>query len=61
MSTSRASFSQRTDKPEWVRLRAGTVDTDFTPALTYHIHYDSRVSWYEPEDECERFAEGKPQ
>lgn len=53
-------YSQRTDKPEWVRLRAGTVDGDFTPRYAYHIYYGSRASWFDPADELDKYDTGKP-
>lgn len=54
-------YSQRTNKPEWVRLRAGTVDGDFEPHYSYHIHYGSRVSWFDPDDDLDRYETTKPQ
>lgn len=54
-----AIYSARDDSPEVKRLRLGTIDTSFTCSSVYHIHADSRASWYQLTDQFPRFGAGK--
>lgn len=40
-----ALYSQRSDSPDIIRLRLGTVTEGHIPAPHYEIHCDSRSSW----------------
>lgn len=53
-------FSQRMDRPEVMRLRLGTLEGNPPLKPSYHIYWDSRVSWFECHDDLPKYAEGKP-
>lgn len=40
-------FSQRTDMPEVIRLRLGTVTEGLIPKPAYQIYCDDRSEWFE--------------
>ncbi len=52
-------FSQRTDHPEVLRLRLGTVSGDIQGRPGYHIYHDSRANWFTLNDDLPRHAAGK--
>ncbi len=52
-------FSQRTDRPEVLRLRVGTLMGDLEARPGYHIYHDSRANWFSLSDDLPRYAESK--
>jgi len=44
-------------KPEWSRLRIGTLTTPITVKPSYHIYADLAAEWYEFTDTLPRYAE----
>ncbi len=50
-------YSRLDTKPEWLRLRIGTLTTPITAKPSYHIYADSAAEWYEFTDELPRYAE----
>lgn len=52
-------YSARTDLPEIVRLRLGTVETAFECSNKYHIYASSKAAWHEINDDHPRFNAGK--
>ncbi len=49
-------YSARDDLPGVKRLRLGTVDTPFTCANAFHIHTDSKASWWDCDDGLPSYA-----
>lgn len=52
-------FSQRTDHPEILRLRVGSLSGDVAARPGYHIYHDSRANWFTLTDDLPRYAENK--
>lgn len=52
-------FSQRTDMPEVIRLRLGTVTEGHIPAPAYEIFCDSRSHWLETNTDRPCYAHNK--
>lgn len=50
-------FSKIDDIPEFVRIRLGTLDTDFDAKPSRHTFTNSKASWYEICDTAARFEE----
>ena len=49
-------YSAKDDRPEVKRLRLGTVETPFVCSNVFHIHGDSKASWFDFNDTHPRFA-----
>ena len=49
-------YSAKDDRPEVKRLRLGTVETPFVCSNVFHIHVDSKASWFDFNDTHPRFA-----
>lgn len=52
-------FSQRTDMPEVIRLRLGTVTEGHIPAPAYQIYCDSKAKWLVLDDAKPCYAQNK--
>jgi hypothetical protein len=52
-------FSQRTDMPEVIRLRLGSVTQGHIPAPQYQIYCDSKAAWFELAEHQACFAQNK--
>lgn len=50
-------YSARKDLPGILRLRLGTIETDFTCNNKYHIFSASKASWHDITDDCLQFPE----
>jgi hypothetical protein len=48
-------YSQRTDRPDVLRLRIGTLDTPISARPAYHIYCDSKAEWWEIEGDLPKF------
>lgn len=49
-------YSQRTDMPETIRLRLGTVTSGDIPETSYVIYCESKSSWFSHKAERPRYA-----
>ena len=52
-------FSQRTDAPNTIRLRVGTVSEGNIPEPNYQIYCESRSAWFSLSDDKPEYLEGK--
>jgi len=52
-------FSQRTDMPEVVRLRLGTLTSLVNHTPDYHIFYGSKVDWFDGVGQVPTYDENK--
>ena len=48
-------YSRKDGAPEVLRLRVGTIDEPAALEATFHKFYDERASWFDPDDDLERF------
>ena len=53
-------YSQRTDMPEVMRLRLGTVTEGVAAEPGYEIYCESRSSWFREDSQRPRYPQGKP-
>lgn len=51
-------FSQRASLPGVVRIRAGLLAEPVGTAPQFHMHVDSRCSWWPIQDDLPRYAQG---
>lgn len=54
-------YSQRSDRPETLRLRIGTLDTPITTRPQAHIYAASKAEWDEIHDALPRHAATEPE
>lgn len=52
-------FSQRTDLPEVIRLRLGTVTEGHIPAPAYQIYCDSKAAWLQLDAQIPCYPQNK--
>lgn len=52
-------YSQRTDMPETIRLRLGTVTEGLIPEANYEIYCESRSDWFNSNTERPKFQQNK--
>lgn len=52
-------FSQRTDLPEVIRLRLGTVTEGHIPEPAYEIYCDSKSAWYGADESRPNYQQNK--
>ncbi len=52
-------FSQRTDMPEVIRLRLGTVREGYIPPPAYQIYCDSKATWLQLGEQVLCYPENK--
>lgn len=50
-------FSQRTDMPEVIRLRLGTITEGVIPEPSYEIYCESKSDWYDSKKERPKYKE----
>lgn len=50
-------ISRRTGVPDWVRVRAGTLDAPVPARPRAHFHVASKADWWDIEDDLPRYAE----
>jgi hypothetical protein len=53
-------FSQRTDMPETIRLRVGTVTSGKIPSPSYQIFCESMADWFEMSADLPKYQQRKP-
>lgn len=53
-------FSQRTDMPEVIRLRLGTLTQGRIPAPAYQIYCDSKAAWLQLDAQTPCYPQNKP-
>ncbi|MEM7208670.1 MAG: GFA family protein [Pseudomonadota bacterium] len=53
-------YSQLIKKPDVLRLRIGTLDTEIDAKPTAHIYVDSKAEWHEINDGLPQFSEREP-
>ncbi|MES2821190.1 MAG: GFA family protein [Pseudomonadota bacterium] len=53
-------FSQRTDLPGVLRLRAGLLKGHVSAAVGLHAQYASRANWWQRQDDAPRYEELPP-
>lgn len=49
-----------TDRRDFVEINTGTLDDPESVRPQYHIWYDSRVAWFEIDDDLPRYAQSAP-
>ncbi len=52
-------FSQRDDAPEIIRLRLGSLDNQWLPEPTVHIHHDKAAVWVQFDDSHDLYGADK--
>ena len=52
-------FSQRTDMPETIRLRVGTITEGKIPEPSYQIYCESVSNWFELDENRPRYKQNK--
>lgn len=52
-------FSQRTDMPELIRLRLGTVTEGQVPKPDYEIYCESSANWFDANDDRPKYSQNK--
>ncbi len=50
-------YSKRTDLPDVLRVRAGTIDGDLRTKPVAHFYYASKANWFEVNDDLPKFPE----
>ncbi|MFV1873409.1 MAG: GFA family protein [Oleiphilus sp.] len=53
-------YSQRTDMPEVIRLRLGTVTQGDIPEISYEIFCESKADWFQQDTKRPCYAQHKP-
>ncbi len=53
-------YSQRTDMPEVIRLRLGTVTEGRIPEPAYEIYCESKSEWYKADSDRPTYGQNKP-